>query len=148
MDEKKLLEGKFSPNNKLSLFFVVLGCLALIYDTILVRGDIQFIIEDAFQEGLFEMWVVIFAFCCFVAAIVVYFMMRNCKIVITDKRIYGCSTFGKRITLPLDKISTVSTNPFGYLTVATSSGKINFWLITNGEEVWELINSLITNRQK
>ena len=148
MDETKLLEGKFSQNNKLSLFLVIIGCLALVFDIILVDGDIQFIIEDAFQYGYFEMWVVIFALCCFITSVIVYFMMRNCKIIITDKRIYGCSTFGKRVTLPLDKISAVSTNPWGFLTVATSSGKINFWLITNGEEVWELINSLITNRQK
>lgn len=148
MEEKVLFEGKFSKSNALSITFVIIGIVLIIFDLILVGGDINFIIEDAFQYGYFEMWVIIFAFLFFIAAIIVYLMMRNCKFVITDKRIYGRSTFGKQISLPLDKVSMASSTYLNCLVVSTSSGKIAFWLITNGDEAWQIINNLIVARQK
>ena len=148
MNENVLFEGKFSKSNGLSITFVFIGIALIIFDLILVEGNITFIIETAFRDGLFEMWVIIFAFVFFVAAIVVYLMMRNCKFVITDKRIYGQSTFGKQVSLPLDKVSMASTTFLNCLVVSTSSGKIAFWLITNGDEAWQIINNSIIARQK
>ena len=148
MEERTLFEGKFSKSNTLSIVFIFVGIALITFDLILVEGDIAFIIESAFQYGLFEMWVLILAVVSFIAAIVVYLMMRNCKFVITDKRIYGQSTFGKQISLPLDKVSMASTTFLNCLVVSTSSGKISFWLIKNGDAAWQIINQLIVARQK
>ena len=70
-------------------------------------------------------------------------MMSNCSITVTDKRVIGKANFGKRVDLPLSQISAVALGNFSSITVATSSGRINFWCLKNRNEVFnELSNSL------
>ena len=65
----------------------------------------------------------------------------------TDKRVYGTATWGKRVDLPLDKISAVATS-FGHgIAVATSSGSIRFKMIKNNKAVHEAISKLLMERQ-
>lgn len=146
MEEKTLFEGRFTKFNWLAVTFIILGFLIFLIGIVLI-GGIDIIIEYALQ-GYGELFFLIAPAVCFIIALIIFLMMRNCQFVITDKRIYGRATFGKQISLPLDKVSTVTTNFLKCLTVCTSSGKISFWLITNGDEAWQIINKLIIDRQK
>lgn len=73
---------------------------------------------------------------------------RAVSITVTDKRVYGTAAWGKRVDLPLDKISAVATS-FGHgIAVATSSGSIRFKAITNNAEVHAAISKLLMERQE
>ena len=63
-------------------------------------------------------------------ALIVYFGLRKCEMTVTDKRVYGIAAFGKRVDLPVDSISALSIiGVLRGISVATSSGKIRFFLI-------------------
>ena len=56
-------------------------------------------------------------------AIIVNFWLRSYELVVSDKRIYGRATFGKRVDLPIDSVSAIGTKWPKGIAVATSSGK-------------------------
>ena len=78
---------------------------------------------------------------------VFYFWMSNCSLTITNKRVYGQAAFGKRVDLPFDMISATATGGFNSISVATSSGKISFWLLNNRNDVFDVISNLLIERQ-
>ena len=69
-------------------------------------------------------------------------------ITVTDKRVYGTALWRKRVDLPFDSISAVSTTIFKGVGVATSSGLISFKLIDNNKEVHKAISDLLIKRQE
>ncbi len=71
----------------------------------------------------------------------------SCDIVVTDKRVYGRATFGKRVDLPLDSISAVGTSALWGIDVGTSSGRIHFKLIKNKDEIHSELSRLLMERQ-
>ena len=73
--------------------------------------------------------------------------MNRCEIAVTNKRVYGKAAFGKRVDLPIDKISSVAMCAFKGVSVATSSGKISFLLCNNRDEVFNTISKLLVERQ-
>lgn len=83
-----------------------------------------------------------------IIALVFYFKFSKTELVVTDKRVYGKTSFGKRVDLPLDSISAVGTSLLNTIAVTTSSGAIKFGLISNRDEVHEKITSLLVNRQE
>lgn len=67
---------------------------------------------------------------------------------VTDKRVYGVASFGRRVDLPIDSISAVGyTGTFNGIAVASSSGKIAFPFIKNAEEIYSAISSALVKRQ-
>ena len=83
-----------------------------------------------------------------VIAIILFVCMTSNSLTVTDKRIYGKTWFGKRVDLPVDSISAISS--IGLLkgiSVATSSGKLSFILIKNADEMYKELNNLIISRQ-
>ena len=83
-----------------------------------------------------------------VVLIIFYFYTRKMKIVVTDKRVYGQTAFGKQVDLPFDSISAISKSIFKGIAVATSSGRIRFLLISNNEEIYKTISDLLIARQQ
>ena len=71
----------------------------------------------------------------------------SCDIVVTDKRVYGRATFGKRVDLPIDSISAVGTSALWGIDVGTSSGRIHFKLIKNKDEIHSELSKLLMERQ-
>lgn len=69
------------------------------------------------------------------------------KMTVTNKRVYGKDVFAKRVDLPIDMISSVSTSIFNGISIATSSGRITFWFCKNRNEVFEEISKLLLERQ-
>lgn len=74
-------------------------------------------------------------------------MVGNCNITITDKRVIGNSSFGRRVDLPLDKISSVGEAMFSGISITTGSGKKNFWCLVNREEILNILSDMIINTQ-
>ncbi len=77
----------------------------------------------------------------------IYAWMRSYELTVTDKRVYGCAAFGKRIDLPVDSVSAVGTKALKGITVATSSGAIAFRAIKNRDEIHQYISNLLIERQ-
>ena len=89
-----------------------------------------------------------------VIALIFYFMNRKVSLTVTDKRVYGTAAFGKRVDLPLDKISAVGTSAFKGIAVTSASGaikfsmiKIKFSMIKNNDEMHHAISQLLMERQ-
>lgn len=80
-------------------------------------------------------------------ALLLYFWMGNCSVVVTDKRVFGKTAFGRRVDLPLDSVSAVGLGAFKSIAVATSSGKIKFAFIKNRDPIHAAINDLLVKRQ-
>lgn len=77
-----------------------------------------------------------------------YLHIANCELVITDKRVYGKATFGKRVDLPIDAVSAVGTSSLWGIDVGTSSGRIHFKLIKNKDEIHSVLSRLLMDRQQ
>lgn len=92
-------------------------------------------------------WLLMFLVLVFVASLFLTKFAKKCSITVTDKRIFGNASFGKRVDLPLDSVSATGTVMFSGVVVSTSSGAIKFIAIKNQEEILETINNLIINRQ-
>ena len=76
--------------------------------------------------------------------------LKNQKLVVTENNIRG--TYGKifkrNIDLPLDSINSVEyIKKSGIVNIATSSQKIHFESLLNAEEILNVINELLQNRQ-
>ena len=82
-----------------------------------------------------------------VIALLFFLRFHKTELVVTDKRVYGKTSFGKRVDLPLDSISAVGTSLMKTIAVTTASGAIKFGLIANRDEVHDKITSLLVNRQ-
>lgn len=82
-----------------------------------------------------------------VALFYFYFYIAKMEIVVTDKRVYGKTSFGKQVDLPLDSISSVGTSAFEGISVGTSSGCIKFLGISNRDKIYEAIKKILADRQ-
>ena len=82
-----------------------------------------------------------------IIGVLLYIACAKVAITVTDKRVYGTALWGKRVDLPLDAISAVSTTMLKGIGVATSSGLISFKMIENNEDVHRAISNLLIARQ-
>lgn len=83
----------------------------------------------------------------FVVLVIFYLYVNKMQLVVTDKRVYGKTAFGKQVDLPIDSISAVGTSMLKGITVATSSGKIKFLGISNRDDIHKVISQLLIERQ-
>lgn len=101
------------------------------------------------KTGLAFMYLGFFIFpAALVIVIILIKMLSRCELTVTDKRVYGQASFGRRIDLPFDMISVVGTGAFNSIVIATSSGKIKFYDIDNRNAIHSSISSLLIERQK
>lgn len=97
--------------------------------------------------AIFLSIVIFVSLLCFVLAFCL-FMYSKVELTVTNKRVYGTAAWGKRVDLPLDKISAVATSFFHGIAVASSAGSIHFKMIENYKDVHEEISKLLMERQK
>ena len=83
-----------------------------------------------------------------IASVVYILAYSKITLTVTDKRVYGTAAWNKRVDLPLDMISAVSTSFLNGIAVATSSGRIDFKGITNNQQIHAEISKLLMERQK
>lgn len=99
-----------------------------------------------FEEDLY--FIIPFATFTFIAGLI-YFLLRRYELAVTDKRIYGKIVLGKRVDLPIDSVSAISTiRLLKGVSVSTSSGRISFLAIQNADEIYTVMNDLLIERQQ
>lgn len=79
--------------------------------------------------------------------LIMFFWLLGNKIVVTNMRVYGRSTFCRRVDIPLDSISAVTSSFPKAIKVSSSSGTIKFLMIDSRNEVHKAILDLLIERQ-
>lgn len=137
--EEKIINGDFKRMNLFTIFFGVIALFGLFASVISsiqvgnvaenVGAGIAFIIVGG---GL---------------ALLFHNLFDKCALTVTSKRVYGEAAFGRKMDLPLDKVSAVATCAFSGVVIATSSGRIKFRRCKNKEEVFNAVSALLMKRQ-
>lgn len=83
-----------------------------------------------------------------VIALLFYFYSIKTELVVSDKRVYGKTVFGKRVDLPLDAVSAIGTSFPQKIVLSTASGKISFPMIKNRDDIYGIVSQLLMGRQK
>ncbi len=158
MEEKNIIKGKFSKSNIFVIVSLALSAVSFMISIILYfnNGSTDWrgfhvpysrYIGSPMEcpEGIG----VCFYLAILLILVAIFFVieMNLCELTVSDKRVSGKTSFGRKVDLPIDKISSVGTCIPKGITVATSSGKINFWLLINREEVYQAISDLTKKRQ-
>jgi len=163
---EKIIEAKFKKNivaygvGILAVVLVIISAVLMIsqYDAdnthykIFYYSDLSIgeYISDRIISTYFGMDVLIL-FWSAVFLLVVFgvmmLMMNFCALEVSGTSVTGKTSFGKRVDLPINQVSAIGMGWFSSITVATSSGKINFWLIQNREEIHKVLSGLIENIQ-
>lgn len=144
MEEKILIKSERQKMNKLSLIFAAIGVLFLVgYICFFKSNDIHYSVSS---DGAFP-FVVLGCMIFPLVGFIIYKCWSEVELVVTDKRVYGKAAFGKRVDLPLDSVSAVSTG-IGSISVSTSSGTIKFNGIINYDEIHKVLSKLIIERQQ
>lgn len=76
-----------------------------------------------------------------------YLISSGYELIVTDKRIYGKTPFGKRVDLPIDSVSAVGAGLLNSITISTASGRISFYAIKNRNKIHKVISDLLIERQ-
>ena len=160
MEEKILVEGRLgNAIKKIRNFFWFIGIVAGgIMGVYTISTYVDYVDYATRHSGRWSDWMIstvvtftiitiIFFIIPFIVGIIVYSGLSKIQIVVTDKRVYGRTAFGKQVDLPLDSISAIGTGMFSSIAVATSSGKITFWGISNRDEIHKAISGLLQSRQ-
>ena len=83
----------------------------------------------------------------FLGIVVFYVGHKSIQLTVTDRRVYGVTSFGKRVDLPMDSISAISTSMWKTIAVTTASGAIKFSFIENIDEMYRILNEQLMERQ-
>lgn len=140
MEEKIIISAKANPFGMVVGFVVgALGALiagtCLVWETIL--GDWA-IFASAIIGGLIAL----------VGIVLVIAGREKSELIVTDKRVYGKTLFGKRVDLPIGSVSAVAIAPlFSGVSVSTSSGRISFYGLPEYNEIFKAISGLIVERE-
>ena len=143
---------------------IIIGAILFITETSSWKSHVEYVYWGETSEAVREMSLFQFMFTeqansgtmwyllipiavAVILGFVVYFAMHKIELTVTDKRVYGIASFGKRVELPLDSISAVGTGLFNSITIATSSGKIAFVGVQNRNEVHKALSGLLIGRQ-
>lgn len=140
MEEKVIVKGNAQGAKPIPYILIALG--------LIVGVGISYMITVPFSED-YMLPVTLGGGAVLIAwGIVLLLYVNKCEICVTDKRVYGIATFGKRVDIPMDSVSAVGTvSILKGVSVASSSGVIKFLYIANADEVHAAIASLILDRQ-
>ena len=164
MNEKELIVGK--PSKKLQVAFLAVGLVFLLVFFIMYVANvggcrsIEMVYSGrVWHPSIIDIMIFDYSDFAIVSAVfdigliftlvglLLYLSLAKMAITVTNKRVYGTATWGKRVDLPLDSISAVSTSAFKGIAVASSSGTIKFKTIDNYEEIHRIISDLLIERQ-
>lgn len=105
---------------------------------------LKFSVYDGFYPALIVVPILGVVFIFF---LLTYLYARKMHIVVSNKRVYGESVFGRKVDLPIDSISAIGKKWFKGIGVATSAGKIVFFGFKNRDEIYETVSNLLVKRQ-
>ena len=141
MEEKIIIKGKLKDIKKFCIGIVAAGAvipvLYFLWDV--VQGTVK-------SDGALPyVWLIIPVFA--LIAALLYNGWSKIELTVSDKRVYGCAAFGKRVDLPLDAISAVGTSAFNGIAITTASGAIKFSMMDNCDELHRCVSKLLVERQ-
>ena len=163
--ENKIIEAKFKTNTN-AFIIGIIGVLSIIFGIIIIHSDylraVNYSYNSPYNFSEFfndAMWlfgnywgsngayVVYIGIILIIVFIWLFFMMKSCALTVYSTRVTGKASFGKQVDLPMNQISAIGLSVFKSITVATSAGRVHFWLIENREEVHKVLNELLSNMQ-
>lgn len=147
MEEKIIIKGEFSKTNILMIIFGIIAVIFAIIGCVYLEEYMAYYGFNIYGYGAEYPIFFTIAIVFLVAAIISYFAMNRCEIIVSNKKVFGKVKFGKRVDLPLNQISSVGQGWFKSISVATSSGIIRFWLLSNRQEVFSAISELLSQFQ-
>lgn len=150
MKEEVLIQGVKSNNIKVLLGIIygviVLALAFYVYTCARLSGySFGFHLIHGITDNI---PVAIIAIIAIIVVIIVTFWLSGMEITVTDVRVYGNTSFKKRVDIPIDSISAVSTSALKGIAVASSSGTIAFKGFENNYEIHKKISELLYSRQK
>ena len=135
--EAKYSGPRYYPHDSLSYFNEWL-------ETSPIGPWLEFSVSEGFHPALI---VVPILGGVFIFSLLTYLYARKMHIVVSNKRVYGESVFGRKVDLPIDSISAIGKKWFKGIGVATSAGKIVFFGFKNRDEIYETVSNLLVKRQ-
>lgn len=148
MNEKLLIKGEFSRLglSTQSLIFFSLAIVTLITCFIVATeyGGSPAWAFEGIEYGyyLFFIGIVVFIILGFV------YLTKARELTVTNYRVTGVTASGKRVDLPVSKISAVGTADFfERVTISTASGVITFHGVINRDAVLSVISDLLLKQQ-
>ncbi len=127
--ENNIVTAKFKKWNIFSLIPLILGILSA-----------AIIVFAALSEEDEEVLIALIAP---VVIIIVAFIIKICfaklTLTITEDWIYSTRCFKKKSSMPIKKVSYVSTGLFKRLTIHSDGGRLNFWACKNDNEIFSTI---------
>ncbi len=171
--EKKIIEAKFSKNKNANIILTIGIIILSLFSIILISDystgvyyewiystaidhkiserfsifeylfEVIFFPFSDYNNGLSYFYLFWIAVIVFVAYIIIILMMNHCALTVTNTRVIGKASFGKQVDLPITQISAIGLGAFGKIAVATSAGRVNFWLIENRSAIHKALNDLL-----
>ena len=151
MNEKVLVEGKFSKINPIALvfalccFFIALLLLIVCFVVAAAFGGDAGWAFRGFEYGYYGFFI---GMALFIALGVLCLFKIKFQLTVTDGRVAGKTFFGKRVDLPISQVSVVGTGILHRVSIATSSGSISFYGVVNQQEVYSVISEVLLKRQE
>lgn len=149
MKEKEIIRAEEYDIKKIrNIIWIIGGIITFLWFFIYVIPGIQSLTSYGYSVGSFvgfHLCVPFLPF--FVVGLVFYLGASKIELIVTDKRVYGVAIFDRRVDLPLDMISAVSTSIFKGIAISTPSGLIKFIMIKNRDEIHKVISELLVKRQ-
>jgi uncharacterized membrane protein len=150
--ESIIVQSQKQSLKKFNIGVLLVGLLAVIISQIVIysinNGYLQ---KQSFDQlaFLFLLWCryILLPIGILLLVVNVFFILSKFSITVTNKRVYGNTTFGKRVDLPFDSISAVATSLLKGVAVSTSSGRISFLLIANAKQIHSEISKRLISRQ-
>lgn len=155
MQEKILIKGIFITR-KDKRNFLLLGLIMFVGSFVLENFVLKKILLTI-SEWLFWLFI---GWCRLLRPIGVLFLLiflclfllerffSKAELIVSNVRVYGRIPFGKKLDLPLDKISAVGTSFLKGIDVGTSSGRIHLKFVKNRDEIYSVIGKLLIERQQ
>lgn len=169
--EEKVIEAKFVKNT-LARIVLLIGLAILTFGLLRARNDyltggIEWLtglyteLYDSYFDYLWDrIWRAVcfssldFAACMVLLGVIVilaagltFWIMGKGALTVTNRQVIGKASFGKSVALPINQISAVALGYCKRITIATSSGKIHFWLLSNRDEVHSALTKVINEVQ-
>lgn len=80
--------------------------------------------------------------------LVLYLLAKTPYLVVTDKRVFYVSDFGRKLSMPLNKITVTVTHWwFKQLHIAAPTGRIHLFWVKNTAELYDMITALLNDKQ-
>lgn len=146
MNDKILVKGKFSDFNPFALICFSIAGIAFVSCFIVatIFGRSPAWAFEGIKYGYYWFFIGTLIF----GVLGLMFFKMRFELIVTDGKVVGKTLFGKRVDLPISQISVAGTGIFNRVSIATSSGSINFYGVTNQNEVFSTISELLMKRQE